>query len=144
MQNKKVNLVEIEDVEKLYDQLLSWDKSDFIEKHQDDLIDSKENEYDEDVYHFNDVWEFVKDHDDDDILDEIGDDSCFCYLRNQWTLAEFIDALKDHGRNWSTGYTDEEILHTIDFDKISKDKQLKLLKQFDKSVIEEFLKNNNK
>jgi hypothetical protein len=136
----ELNIVNIEDVDKLYEQLLPWDKKDFVEKH---LIDSGcETELDEDVYHFNDIWDFVRDHDEDDILEEIGSESCFAYVRDEWSLYDFIEALKDRGRSWSTGYSDEEIVNDLDLTKLSKDAQVNILKQLDRSVIENFLKNN--
>lgn len=138
--NKELGIVDIEDVDELYNKLFDWDKKDFIEKH---IYDSGyQKEQDEEVYHFDDIWEFVRDHDDDDILSEIGDDSCFAYLRNQWTLQEFIDALKDSGYSWSHGYNDERIVHELDLTNMSKEEQLNILKQLDKNVIADYLKNN--
>lgn len=137
--NRKLGLVSLEDVEELYDELLSWDKKDFIEKHMWDEEVGLEQQQQE-TYNFEDVYEFCRDHDEDDILDEIGDDSCFSYLRDQWCFTEFIDALKDHGRSWATGYTDEDFINVLDFSELKKEVQVKLLSKLDRSVIEDYLK----
>lgn len=144
--NKKLGIVSLEDVEELYDELLSWDKKEFIEKHMyDSEVGIEEN--DEDTYNFDDVYEFVRDHDDDDLLDEIGEDSCFAFLRDRWSLSELMDAIKTGGRSWHRGYTDDEIiLNTIDLKNTSEESQIQILKHLDRKVIENYLKytaNNN-
>ena len=138
--NRNLGIVTIEDLDELYDKLLDWDKKDFIEKHiVDSGYDAKCNE---DKYDFDDIYEFVKDHDEDDILDELGEDSCFIYLRNQWHLRDFIDALREYGYSYSRGYSDQAILNELDLSK--EDTQISILKQLDKKVIENFLKYNTK
>ena len=96
----------------------------------------------EDKYDFNDIYDFVKDHDEDDILDELGEDSCFTYLRDRWHLRDFIDALREYGYTYSRGYSDQAIVNELDLSK--EDTQINILKQLDKKVIESFLKYNTK
>lgn len=137
--NRRLGIVSLEDVEELYDELLAWDKKDFIENHMWDPEVGLEDQQKE-SYNFEDVYEFCRDHDDDDILDEIGTESCFTYLRDQWCFNEFIDALKDRGRSWSTGFTEEDFINVLDLSGLKKEVQIKILNKLDRTVIEDYLK----
>ena len=136
--NKRLGIVSIEDVEDLYSKLLTWDKVDFIKNHLYDadinLEDALREEFSESIY------EFIHNHDEDEILSEIGEDECFDYLRDCWGVTDFIDALIDRGKSWHTGYKTEDFVHVLNFNDIEKESQIKILKQLDRTVIENYLK----
>ena len=70
--NKRLGIVSVEDAEDLYSKLLTWDKVDFIKNHIYDvdinLEDDLREQFSESIY------EFIQNHDADEILNEIGED----------------------------------------------------------------------
>ena len=140
--NKRLGIVSVEDVEDLYSKLLTWDKVDFIKNHIYDvdinLEDTLREQFSESIY------EFIHNHDEDEILNEIGEDECFDYLRDYWGVTDFIDALLDRGRSWHTGYHTEDFVNALNFKDIKKESQIKILKQLDRTVIENYLKETEK
>lgn len=141
--NKALGIVTINDVEEQFEQLLEYEKSDFIKSHLNCVVEEDEDDdpYFEhsDNYNFDEVWEFVRDHDDDELLDEIGDDSAFAYLARYWNLGDFISELKANGKRIGQGYTDDEFVSKLNLVNLNKDTQLNILKQLDDNVIREFL-----
>ena len=140
--NKRLGIVSVEDVEDLYSKLLTWDKVDFIKNHIYDadinLEDALREQFSESIY------EFIQNHDEDEILNEIGEDGCCDYLRDYGVFTDFIDALLDRGRSWHAGYRTEDFVNALDFKDIEKESQIKILKQLDRTVIENYLKETEK
>ena len=70
-----------------------------------------------------------------------GDRITYGQLRQR---TDFIDALLDRGRSWHTGYCTEDFVNALNFKDIKKESQIKILKQLDRTVIENYLKETEK
>lgn len=120
MDTKKseLKIVEKEDVKKLFEELLPWDKVELLQelanKYDSALIVHEPGEDYEPT-----CWEFVRDHDSDEILDEMNMDDIFLYLRDYSSLNEVLEFFMTRGKGLTvnpttgnrelTGYTAEEI-----------------------------------
>ena len=68
----------------------------------------------------------------------------FRLFRDYWGVTDFIDALIDRGKSWHTGYRTEDFVNALNFKDIKKESQIKILKQLDRTVIENYLKETEK
>ena len=114
--NTELKIVNKEDVKKLFEELLPWDKV--------ELLKELANKYDsalivEEEPYEPTCWEFVRDHDSDEILDEMNMDEILLYLRDYSSLHEVLEFFMTEGKGFRynektgsremMGFTAEEI-----------------------------------
>lgn len=110
---EQLGLVSKETVENMFEELMPWDKKEFLEEYivaYEDLLE-KENDYDCDE---EDCYEFVRDHDAEDILCEMSEEDLLLHLRDYSTLRDVIEFFMKRGKSWKDGYSKEEMIKTIE------------------------------
>ena len=111
---EELGLISKEDVRKEFDKLLPWDKKELAEELAEvyNISNSDDDDYEEHPT----VWEFVSDHDTDDILKEMSFWEIMAHLRDYYIFEDIIRFLVREGKSSYKlqGYSKEEFLEAIE------------------------------
>lgn len=114
-----LGLVSKEEIRKQFDEMLPWDKKEFIEKLNEDyynLLDHPAEDDDNDC-EYPSVWEFIRDHNSDEILSEMDMWELLAHLRDYYTIKDILEFIMREGKSSyrkAVGYSKEEILKIIE------------------------------
>ncbi len=116
-----LGLVSKEEIRKQFDEMLPWDKKEFIEELNEDYYNLIDHTEDDSDCEYPSVWEFIRDHDSDEILSEMDMWDLLAHLRDYYTIKDILEFIMREGRtsysrisHGSRGYSKEEIVKIIE------------------------------